>query len=405
MFEAFFYQLRDHGVAVSPTNFLQLQKALQGGLVLSLEDLYVVTRALLVKKERQFDLYDRLFAHHFKGAELPEDLAQELHAEIEAMLREWLSDPQTLAELPEDVREAIQGMSPEELVQYFKDRLADQDEAHHGGNRWIGTGGTSPVGHSGYHPGGMRVGGRSRNKSAVKVAMERRYLDYSDEQRLSSQQMAEALRTLRHLAPMGPRDELNIDETIRETVRQGGEIQLAFDRRLRDRLRVFLFIDNGGLSMDPYVARTRTLFQHARDIFSHREEGLRTFFFHNCIYDTVWEDPQRRHKPVPVEELLRADPATRLIFVGDASMAPWELFHRHGAIDTRHGQGRAGIVQLEALAARFEQRVWINPIERRRWSWTEGTQTLQAIAARIDMVDLSLSGIERAVELLMGRRA
>ena len=401
MFEGFFYELRSVGVPVSPTSFLRLQRALAGGLVTGLDDLYAVARALLVKTERQFDLYDRVFAHHFQGAELDPALLNQLEADVEHLLREWLKDPEVLAGLPEELQAAFEEMSPEEVVKYFLDRLAEQKEAHHGGNKWIGTGGTSPVGHGGVHPGGMRVGGQSQGHSAIKVALERRYAEYADDRVLTYRQLGEALSAVRHLTPTGPRDHLNVDETIRRTVRQGGEIELAFDRRLLDKLEVFLFLDNGGWSMDPFLPLTRALFHSARDSF----KRLRTFYFHNCIYDGVWEDARRRDKPVRLADLLRADPGTRVILVGDASMAPWELTHRQGAIDPTTRQRRPGLASLMDLAERFPASVWINPIPAARWEWSYGATTIGLVREVFPMVELSLAGLERAVEILKPARS
>ncbi len=395
MFEGFFNQLRSHGLPVSPKSFMQLQQALDAGLVDDLEDFYAVARALLVKSERHFDLYDRVFATWFEGKEFV-DPSGALTEDLRRTLAEWLRDPEFLAGLPDDEKEALAGMTPDEVAQYFLDRLKDQSEAHHGGNRWIGTGGTSPVGHGGVHPGGMRVGGGPGRSSAIKVAMDRRYVDYSEDRILSERQMAEALRALRHRAPVGPKDRLDIDASIRETVRQGGEIELVFDRRLKDKLSVFLFIDNGGYSMWPYVTMTRALFHHARDSF----RRLRTFFFHNCVYDTVWEDPRRVDKPVPLQDVLRADSDTRVILLGDAAMAPYELLHRRGSIDFTSIQERPGIECLHDLRARFPKSVWLNPAPRERWDWSMGTFTIDHIRKVFPMEDLTLPGIERLVSHL-----
>ena len=179
MFTSFFYLLRQVGIPASPTSFLRLQKALNMGLVTSIDNFYTAARSILVKSERYFDLYDQAFAHHFKGADLSEPNKFELSEVARAMLDDWLKDPKGLSELLGIDEEGLKKLTPDELLQYFMDRLKEQTEEHHGGNKWIGTGGTSPVGHSGYHPGGMRVGGVSRNKSAVKVAMDRRYKDYA----------------------------------------------------------------------------------------------------------------------------------------------------------------------------------------------------------------------------------
>ena len=304
MFINFFYTLRDRGIPVKPTSFLRLHKALSLGLIHSLEDFYTAGRAILIKSERYFDSYDQIFAHHFRGVELHDPTAVELTELARAMLDEWLKDPGELARALGIDEEQLQGMTPEELIKYFLDRLKEQTEAHHGGNRWTGTRGTSPVGHSGRHPGGMRVGGQSRNKSAVKVALERRYRDYSQDGPLTEHQMAEALKRLRRMTPTGPRDIVNIDKTIAQTMRNAGEIEIVFDRRLTDRLKIILMIDNGGWSMDPYVEIVQTLFHYARSQF----KDLKIYFFHNTIYSRVWADPQRYFKPEPVEEFIRRDP-------------------------------------------------------------------------------------------------
>src|SRR4030042_6612907 len=217
MFTKFFYLLRQVGIPVSPTSFLRLQKALAMGLITSIDDFYTSARAILVKSERYFDLYDQVFAHYFEGAELKDPEEFELSEIARTMLAEWLQNPKELAQALGVDEKELNNLSPEKLLKYFLDRLKEQTEEHHGGNKWIGTGGTSPVGHSGYHPGGMRVGGVSSNKSAVKVAMDRRYRDYSQDGPLTSSQMGEALKRLRHLVPAGPKDHVNIDETIYQT--------------------------------------------------------------------------------------------------------------------------------------------------------------------------------------------
>ncbi|RJP36011.1 MAG: hypothetical protein C4548_16670, partial [Desulfobacteraceae bacterium] len=253
MFIDFFYKLKDAGIPVSPTSFLTLQRALNRGLISSLGDFYTASRAILVKSERYFDLYDQVFAHQFEGAEMPDMEALELDAVAKALLDEWLKDPKSIADALGVDESEISKLTPDQLLEYFKERLKEQTERHDGGNKWIGTGGTSPVGHSGHHPGGMRVGGASGNKSAVKVANERRYRDYSKSGPLTHALMGEALKRLRNMVPVGPRDRINVDKTIYQTMKNAGEIEIIFDRDLRDRLSVILAIDNGGWSMEPYV--------------------------------------------------------------------------------------------------------------------------------------------------------
>lgn len=396
MFVDFFYLLRDSGIPVSPTSFLRLQKALDRGLVQSLDDFYRAARSILVKSERYFDIYDQVFAHTFRGAELPDFKGVDLDDMARGLLEEWLKEPEKLAAALGVNSEELRGLTPEELIDYFLERLKEQTEAHHGGNRWIGTGGTSPTGHSGVHPGGMRVGGRSMNKSAVKVAMERRYRDYSQQGPLTQSQMGEALKRLRRMVPAGPRDVVNVDETIRTTVKNAGEIEIVFDRSLRDKLKVVLMIDNGGWSMDPYVELVQTLFDYARSQF----KDVKTFFFHNTIYDTVWEDPPRRYKPRRVEDFGTWDPETRLVIVGDASMAPYELMSSDGSIYIEERSGRPSIDRLNFLFDTFDRAVWLNPSHLKFWNTT---RTIVLIRQIFPMFELTLDGLDRAVEYLMGR--
>ena len=394
MFVDFFYLLKKVGIPVSPTSFLRLQKALNMGLINSVDDFYTGARSILVKSERYFDLYDQVFAHRFQGVELKEPEAIEISEVARALLEEWLKNPKELADLLGIKEEDLSKLTPEELLQYFLDRLKEQTEAHHGGSKWIGTGGTSPVGHSGYHPGGMRVGGVSRNKSAVKVAMERRYRDYSQDGPLTESQMGEALKRLRNMVPHGPKDRVNIDETIYETMKNAGEIEIVFDQSLRDRLKVILAIDNGGWSMDPYIGLVQTLFNYARAQF----KELKTFFFHNTIYDYLWEDPQRRSKPFPLDELPRLDPETRFIIIGDASMAPYELLSTDGSIYVGERSGKPSYMRLEFIAKTFPHSVWINPVPPVEWAYTRTILHIQEI---FPMFELTLDGLENAVGHMM----
>jgi uncharacterized protein with von Willebrand factor type A (vWA) domain len=394
MFVDFFYFLKKVGIPVSPTSFLRLQKALSLGLVNSLDDFYITARTILVKSERYFDLYDQAFAHQFRGVEFKEADEFELSEMVRALLEEWLKEPKALADALGMDEKELQQLSPEELLQYFLDRLKEQTEEHHGGSKWIGTGGTSPVGHSGYHPGGMRVGGTSRNKSAIKVAMERRYKDYSQEGPLTQSQIGEALKRLRHMVPVGPKDKVNIDKTIYQTMKNAGEIEIIFDRSLKDRLKVILAIDNGGWSMDPYISLVQTLFNYARSQF----KDLKTFFFHNTIYDYLWEDPPRRSKPFPTEQLVRLDPETRFVIVGDASMAPYELMGTDGSIYVGERSGRPSYERLKFIKETFPHSLWINPVMSEEWNYT---RTIIQIREIFPMFELTLDGLEKTVTHMM----
>jgi len=394
MFIEFFYKLKETGVPVSPTSFLTLHRALDKGLIASLDDFYTSARAILVKSERYFDLFDQVFAHHFKGAEMPDVEGYALDEMARAMLEEWLKNPKDMADALDMDEEQLKKLSPEELIEYFKERLKEQTEEHHGGSKWIGTGGTSPVGHSGFHPGGMRVGGVSRNKSAVKVAMDRRYKDYSLSGPLTQAMMGEALKRLRNMIPSGPKDQVNVDETIYQTMRNGGEIEIVFDRDLKDRLKVIIAIDNGGWSMDPYVQVVQTLFDYARAQF----KEIKTFFFHNTIYSTLWKDAARYKQPVKIDEFLRYDPETRFIVVGDASMAPYELMAADGSIHLEERSGKRSIDCLQMLADNFTHSVWLNPIQTNMWAYT---QTINTISNVFPMFELSIDGLEKAISKLM----
>ena len=394
MFVEFFYLLKKVGIPVSPTSFLRLQKALSTGLINSIDDFYTAARTILVKSERYFDLYDQVFAHQFQGAELKEPSEVELSEIARALLDEWLRDPQGLAEALGIDESELSKLSPEELIKYFLERLKEQTGEHHGGSKWIGTRGTSPVGHSGYHPGGMRVGGVSRNKSAVKVAMDRRYRDYSQEGPMTPSQMGEALKRLRNMVPFGPKDRVNIDKTIYETIKNAGEIEIVFDRSLKDRLKVILAIDNGGWSMDPHIEMVQTLFNYARAQF----KDFKTFFFHNTIYDYLWEDPPRRSKPYPVDQLVRLDPETRFIVVGDASMAPYELMATDGSIHIEERSGKPSYERLRFIIKTFPRSVWINPKLTEEWSYT---RTIHNIREIFPMFELTLDGLDKAVIHMM----
>ncbi|MBF0376449.1 MAG: hypothetical protein HQK72_03095 [Desulfamplus sp.] len=396
MFIPFFYKLKEVGVPVTPTSFLTLQKAMSMGLINSLDDFYTCARAVLVKSERYFDLYDQVFAYHFDGVPLPDIDGFEIDEIARAMLDEWLKNPKQLADALGINESQLAKLTPDQLIDYFKERLKEQKERHEGGNKWIGTGGTSPVGHSGYHPGGMRVGGESRNKSAVKVAGERRYKDYSNHGPLTQAMIGEALKRLRNMVPTGPKDQINVDSTIYRTMKNGGEIELVFDSSLRDRLKVILAIDNGGWSMDPYISVVQTLFDYSRSQF----KEVKTCFFHNTIYDCVWEDPSRYRKPIKIDEFIKLDPDTRFIVVGDASMAPYELMATDGSIHISERSGKPSIDRLRFIANTFSHSVWFNPVPQSMWNYTH---TIIAISKIFPMFELSIDGLEKAVSYLMAK--
>ncbi len=394
MFVRFFFSLKETGIPVSPTSFLTLHKAINKDLVNSLDDFYIAARSILVKSERHFDLYDQVFAHAFEGADFPgsDELENELLAM--SMLKDWLENPKVLAEALGLDEKRLSQMSPEELLDYFKQRLRDQRGRHDGGSKWIGTGGTSPVGHSGFHPGGMRIGGDSRHSSAVKIAGERRYKDYSMDGPLTQSVMGEALKRLRNLVPEGRKDRINVDATIHQTIKNAGEIEIVFDRAIVDRLKIVLAIDNGGWSMDPYIDMVQILFQYAKSQF----KDLRTYYFHNTIYDLLWRDPGRYTNPIRLEDVAKNDSETRIVIVGDASMAPYELMAADGSIYAYDRSGQPSIQRLKYLTEQFSHIIWMNPIPQSDWHMT---YTINVISNIIPMFELSLDGLEKAVTHLM----
>ena len=394
MFVSFFYNLKEAGVPVSPTSFLMFHKAMSNGLVNSVDDFYIAARTVLIKSEMYFDLYDQVFSHVFEGAVFPSHDPAELDFWAHSMLEEWLKDPKKMAKTLGADEKKLSKLSPEELLEYFNKRLEDQKSRHDGGSKWIGTGGNSPVGHSGYHPGGMRVGGVSGGKSATQVASERRYRDYSSEVPLTSSSIGEALKKLKNLVPKGVKDNLNIDASICQTMKNGGEIEIVFDHGIVDKLKVILAIDNGGWSMEPYVNVVQALFTYSRSQF----KDLKTCFFHNTVYDYLWEDTARQTKPLRIDDFSKYDPDTRLIIVGDASMAPYELMVPDSSIYSYERSGKPSIDRLKFLAHTFVHRVWLNPVPEHSWEYIH---TIRIVKTVFPMFELTLDGLEKATSWLM----
>ena len=401
MFLDLFYGLRDEGLPVSPTNLLVLLRAMDRRLVRDLDDLYVAARATLVKSERDFDAYDRVFLTLFGGERAPIDPEHldALRAFLEKPLHEWLRDLTATLELSEEERATLEALSLEELMRLFEERLREQQGRHRGGSRFIGTAGRSPFGHSGVHPTGVRVGGESRHQTALKVAGERRYRDYARDKPLGRAELGDVFRMLRDLRREGPKDVLDVEGTIDETMRLGGEIELVWKRAVRDKLAVALLIDNGGFSMDPYTALVARLFQEARRTF----RSLDILYFHNTVYDDVFRDA-RRTQPLPLRELLARDPRTRLLFVGDASMGAHELDSAYGNINYWEEQSHSSRQWLEGLRKRFRHAAWLNPKPRASWRHTRGSYTIGEIGRIIPMFDMTLPGITAAIDRLRSTR-
>lgn len=389
LFLDFFYLLRANAVPVTTTEWLVFCEAMSKGLVAAdLTRFYALARATLIKNERHYDVFDLCFAHFFKDAEAPAALASAVEA--------WLEEPLDMPELSEEQLAQIERLGLDELKKQFEERLREQDERHDGGNRWVGTGGTSPFGNNGRHPSGIRVGGSGRNRSAIQVAADRRFRDYRSDLILDTRQIGMALRRLRRLGRDGRADEVDIDDTIDATARNAGDLDIVMRPPRENNLKVLLLMDVGG-SMDPYAILVSRLFSAAHAA-SHFKE-FHAFYFHNCVYDAVYEDARLR-KGKGVEELCRwLQPETRVVFVGDACMAPYELTATGGALDYFHQNDQPGIAWLLKLQRHFRKQAWLNPMAKRFWRHP----TVRMIGEVFPMFELTLEGLESAVrELSLG---
>lgn len=387
MFVPFLYELRSRKVPVGTQEAIALAKALEAGLHdSSLDGFYNVARALLVHNEAHLDAFDVAFASHFKGVEAA---GLQLHEE----LLEWLKDAKERPNLTPEERALLEQFDLEKLHELFEQRLKEQKERHDKGNKWIGTGGTSPFGHSGAPRPGFRVGGEGGNKSAVRVAQERAWAGYRDDLVLDVRQMSIALRKLRAFAREGAPDELDVEGTIDQTAQNGGELEIVTRPPRRPNTRVILMMDVGG-SMDPYAHLVSRLFT-ATSKSTHFKE-LRTYYFHNCVYGRVYKTP-RFDEPVSVPDLIHeCGRHYKLIMVGDALMGPYELMERGGPLGYWDPEGAEGIVWLMRLAEHFERSAWLNPEPPHVW----GGNTIQTIRKVFEMFPLTLEGLSEAVNHL-----
>lgn len=404
MFEGFFYALRAHGVPVAMDEWLLLQEALGRGLAdSSLSRFHGLARSLLVKSERHFDDYDVAFAAYFDGVEQADD-------GIADHVWRWLDEhPEALALTDAQraqIDEAMSRIDLDAMRRRLEERLANQDEAHHGGSRHIGTGGTSPFGHSGWHPGGVRIGGESRHRTAAQVAGERRFREYRSDATLGVREMGVALRKLRRLTSRldGPATELSLDDTISATADHAGQLRLVFRRPRHNAVRVLLLLDVGG-SMDEHAALADRLFSAVHQGGRFRELTVR--YFHNCVYDRLYETAAMRpsRSEATRDLLARLSPEHRLVVVGDACMAPSELAMAGGAIDYAQQNDEPGWVWLERLAQRFPAAAWLNPVPADAWTYVHGARTLNAVRRLFPMFELSVDGLDEAVDHLMAAAA
>ncbi len=398
MFINFFYLLKAYGVPVAITEWMMLMEALAKGMALSsLTGFYHLARAVLVKSESHYDRYDLAFYSYFRGIETPVELT-------EKVLR-WLEKEQPPRQISSAERIKFQEWDLDDLRRRLEQRLQEQKGEHHGGSKWIGTGGSSPFGHSGYHPAGIRIGGESVNKSAVQVAAQRNFRGFRDDATIGVRHFEVALRKLRQLSSKveGPREELDLDETVRETGDKGGLLQLVWKRGRKNMVKVALVMDSGG-SMDPYMRICSQLFT-AINRSSHFKD-LRFFFFHNCIYQHIYLSPScNMASAVKTEDFLRMlGPDYKVILLGDASMAPSELTMPGGAIYWSHHNDEPGIIWLRRIAAHFDHAVWLNPIPAPFWARATGNYTISEIRKVFHMFELTVEGLDKAIKKLKVRK-
>lgn len=390
MFISLFERLRAGGVPVSLRELLDLHAALEQGLAFAdLEELHALARALLVKDERHFDRFDRAFGQWLAAQEV---IAEGLRAEVPP---EWLQRAvqRQLSDEEKALIESLGGL--DKLLEAFRERLAEQKDKHSGGNRWIGTGGSSPFGAHGYHPEGIRLGAQSAgHRRAVKVWEQRSFRDLDDSVELNTRSIKLALRRLRRFAREGAATELDLDGTLAGTARNAGLLDIRLRPERHNAVKVLLLLDIGG-SMDDHVRVCEELFSAARSEFKHIEH----YYFHNCVYESVWRsNARRRSERTPTLDLIhRLPPDWRLVIVGDAAMAPYEITHVHGSVE--HDNAEAGAAWLQRLFAHFRRAVWINPLPRPAWDYTVSVGMVRQLIEQ-RMYPMSLRGLDEAIRSL-----
>lgn len=385
----FFYGLRNAELPVSVKELLVLLEAMEKRLAFgSIDNFYFLARSCLVKDEKYFDKFDRAFGAYFGDLQNVDDI-------IEAIIPEdWLR-AEFMKQLTEEEKAKIKSMGGlEKIIEEFKKRLEEQKARHSGGNKWIGTGGTSAFGHSGYHPGGIRVGGEGGGKQASKVWEQRQYRNLDDSVQLGTRNIKVALRKLRKFARTGSAEELDLDDTIRSTARNAGLLDIKMVPEKHNAVKVLLFVDVGG-SMDLYVKVCEELFSACKTEFKHLEH----YYFHNFIYEHLWQDnSRRRQSTTPTMDVLHTYSSDyKVIFIGDATMGPYEISHQYGSVE--HMNEEPGYVWMQRLRAHFDKVIWLNPTNRSHWDHTASIDyTRQLVDDK--MYPLTLAGLDEAIAYL-----
>ncbi|MGK0444924.1 MAG: hypothetical protein ACJA1U_001861 [Bermanella sp.] len=388
----YFQTMREYRVPCSIREYLDLINALKNHLAFAdLDDFYQISRICLVKDERHFDKFDKAFAHYFEGI----DRLDEILTSAKGIPEDWMKSEFERLFSKEEL-EAIESQGGfDELMKKFRERLEEQEKRHRGGNKMIGTGGTSPFGADGFNPEGMRVQqGRSRHKKAIKVWEQRNYRNLDDDVELGIRNIKVALRRLRKFARQGAAEELDLDDTISSTANNAGFLDIKLVPERHNAVKVLLFFDIGG-TMDPFVRICEELFSAAKTEFKHME----TFYFHNCLYESVWKDNRRRsNERTQTWDILRKFTKDyKVVFIGDAMMAPYEVTHVGGSVE--HWNDEPGAVWLERMKEHFSKVVWLNPVPDNQWGWSGSLNAIRDIM-KDDMFPLTINGLEDAMREL-----
>lgn len=385
----FFYTLKQAGLPVSLRELLDLIGALEAQVAFaSIDDFYIVSRAIMVKDEKFYDKFDKAFAAYFKGLE-------DLDGLLDAMIPdEWLR--KEIDKLLSDEEKAkIESLgSLEKLIEEFKKRLEEQSEKHEGGNKWIGTGGTSPFGQQGYHPEGIRVGPNSTNKRAAKVWDKREFKDLDDSNVVGARNISVALKRLRKFARTGAQDELDLDHTIKATAKNAGLLDIKMRAEKHNAVKVLLFFDVGG-SMDPFIRMCEELFSAAKSEFKH----LEYYYFHNFTYEAVWKNNVRRHNEDTslVDVIHTYGKDYKVIFIGDASMSPYEVVSVGGNVE--YYNDKPGQYYFQKIMQHFDKVAWLNPVPENQWGYTQSIAMIQELVDN-QMYPMTIEGLEAAMVYL-----
>tara|TARA_B100000686_G_scaffold93040_1_gene99444 strand:+ start:15806 stop:16984 length:1179 start_codon:yes stop_codon:yes gene_type:complete len=390
LFVAFLHQLKKSGIPVSIKEYLDFIAGLDAGVTnLDTDSFYHFAKASLVKDERYFDKFDKTFSKFFEGAlEVGEEI-------LKSIPEDWIKDA-LQKQLTEEDKRKIESLGGwDKLLETLKERLQEQKKRHQGGNKWIGTGGTSPFGSGGYNPEGIRIGNEgNRQGRAVKIWEKRLWSNFDDKKTLGIRDIRVAVRRLRHFARTGTPDEFDLNNTVNATANNGGYLDVKMRPERKNRIKLLLFLDVGG-SMDPYVEACEELFSAVRTEF----KDLEHFYFHNCLYETVWNNNPRSSEDIILTwDILRKYGSDyRVLFVGDASMSPYEIAYPGGSIE--HWNEESGSIWLERLISHFDSVAWLNPESKNIWNSSASNKMIREIFEE-KMFEMNLSGIEEAMKTL-----